>query len=322
MPQSQNGYSQQGSELRAVSRKIVRQLGVLDSACGDLPLTPVQAHALIELSHGAISIKELAVQLNVDKSNASRAATHLVEKGFAETKSNPRDCRSLLAQLTPQGRRLLQKLDRQQNIIFEQILSQLSPDETDQIELALSRYHKAIQRAQLQQDYQIREITADDDLAMANVIREVSAEYGLTADKGYGVADLSLDKLSQEYQSQQARYWVIEKEGEILGGGGIAKLSTNNSEVNNSEVNNDEQVCELQKMYFSQALRGKGFAKRLAFIALKFAREQGYQACYLETTASLNEAVKLYESMGFEHIDSHMGNTGHDACEMPMLLKL
>lgn len=39
----------------------------------------------------------------------------------------------------------------------------------------------------------VRPITARDNLAIANVIREVSAEFGLTADKGYTVSDPNLD---------------------------------------------------------------------------------------------------------------------------------
>ncbi|EDQ00944.1 bifunctional helix-turn-helix transcriptional regulator/GNAT family N-acetyltransferase [Shewanella benthica] len=324
MTEDNKPSNQQGSTLRTVSRHIVRQLGMLNSACGDLPLSPVQAHALIEVSQGAISIKKLAQILNIDKSNASRAISHLVEKRFAHTKSNPRDSRSLLAHLTPQGRKLLQKLDHQQNIIFNEILSQLSCSETQQIETAMTLYNKAIQRSRMQQEYTLRVMTPEDNAPMAAVIRTVSAEYGLTSDKGYAVADPTLDSLSEQYQASDACYWVIEKEGEILGGGGIAPLSINTAVMNTLDqpAAKQERVSELQKMYFSQALRGKGFAKRLAYLALDFAREQGFHSCYLETTADLNEAVKLYESIGFKHLDSHLGDTGHDACEMPMLLKL
>ena len=41
----------------------------------------------------------------------------------------------------------------------------------------------------------LRRITANDNPAIAAVIRQVSAEYGLTADKGYTVADPNLDEL-------------------------------------------------------------------------------------------------------------------------------
>lgn len=38
----------------------------------------------------------------------------------------------------------------------------------------------------------VRPITAEDNPAIAHVIREVSAEHGLTADKGYTVSDPNL----------------------------------------------------------------------------------------------------------------------------------
>ncbi|MGL4222438.1 MAG: GNAT family N-acetyltransferase, partial [Shewanella sp.] len=85
---------------------------------------------------------------------------------------------------------------------------------------------------------------------------------------------------------------------------------------------NNAGICELQKMYFMPEIRGKGLAKRLALLALDFARQTGYQSCYLETTAILKEALKLYEHLGFYPLSAPLGNTGHDACEIPMLLPL
>lgn len=300
------------SSLRQLSRAMVRQLGMLNAVCGDLPLSPVQAHTLLELGQQSLSIKQIAQLLNVDKSNASRAVSHLVSKKLAITQVHPKDNRSLVATLTPQGKKLLAQLDEQQIKFFNNILAQLSPAESHNIELAIGQYNKAILKAKRQQDFIIRDITPFDDSAIAAVIRQVSTEYGLTPDKGYGVADPTLDTLSQVYQAENAHYWVIEYQGQILGGGGIAPLAGANN----------HGVCELQKMYFLPELRGKGLARRLAYQALDFAREQGYSSCYLETTACLKEAILLYESMGFEHIQQHLGATGHDACELPMLMAL
>ena len=70
----------------------------------------------------------------------------------------------------------------------------------------------------------LRRITAADNAAIAAVIRKVSAEYGLTADKGYTVADPNLDELFQVYSQPGAAYWVVEQNGEVVGGGGVAPL--------------------------------------------------------------------------------------------------
>ncbi|MGI2078592.1 GNAT family N-acetyltransferase [Shewanella putrefaciens] len=298
------------SQLRHLSRYMVRHLGMLNAACGDLPLSPVQAHALLEIGNQPQTIKDLASKLSIDKSNASRAIKHLVDKNLAQSQIHPRDNRCLVVQLTPAGKKLLFKLDTQQNQLFQEILAQLTPAQTQQIEQALMLYNQAICHAKQQSDCLIRQATAQDDAAIASVIRNVSAEYGLTADKGYSVADPTLDCLSEIYSKTGANYWVVEQDGRVMGGVGIAPLA------------NNAGICELQKMYFMPEIRGKGLAKRMALMALDFARETGYQSCYLETTASLKEAVKLYEKLGFSHLSAPLGDTGHDACEMPMLLSL
>lgn len=157
----------------------------------------------------------------------------------------------------------------------------------------------------------LRRITAEDNVTIASVIRQVSAEYGLTADKGYTVADPNLDELFEVYSQPGAAYWVVELNGQVVGGGGVAPLSCS-----------EPGVCELQKMYFLSTARGQGLAKKLALTALEYAREQGFQQCYLETTAFLTEAIRLYERLGFAHIAEPLGCTGHVDCEVRMLKPL
>ena len=157
----------------------------------------------------------------------------------------------------------------------------------------------------------LRRITETDNPAIAAVIRTVSAEYGLTADKGYTVADPNLDELFQLYSQPGHAYWVIEQNGQVVGGGGVAPPSCS-----------EPDICELQKMYFLPSVRGQGLAKKLALVALDYARNQGFTRCYLETTAFLKEAIGLYEHLGFEHIDAPLGCTGHVDCEVRMLKTL
>lgn len=157
----------------------------------------------------------------------------------------------------------------------------------------------------------LRRIAPDDNAAIAQVIRQVSAEYGLTADKGYTVADPDLDELYQVYSKPGFAFWVVEYDGKVVGGGGVAPL-----------LCSQPDICELQKMYFSSVVRGKGLAKKLALMAMDHARQQGFKQCYLETTAFLKEAVGLYEHLGFVHIDEALGCTGHVDCEVRMLKPL
>ncbi|WP_395356186.1 GNAT family N-acetyltransferase [Vibrio sp. D3] len=297
-------------QLRHYSRQAVRLLGMLDKQCGDVALTPVQAHALGEIQLQPLTINQLAQQLSVDKSNASRTITGLIKLGLVESIENPKDKRSQLVVLTIQGQQALAQLDQQQNSFFEQLLTQLDDCEQEQLKLGLETYLKGLTKVCQAEEYTLRPLTKADNPQVADVIRKVSAEYGLTADRGYGVADPTLDDMYSVYNQCGAAYWVIEHRGEIVGGGGFAPLA------------GEPNVCELQKMYFLPQTRGHGLAKRIVALSLQLAKQFGYQQCYLETTECLREAVSLYEKLGFEHLDAPLGQTGHDACEVVMLKML
>ncbi|MBC8944744.1 GNAT family N-acetyltransferase [Xenorhabdus indica] len=160
-------------------------------------------------------------------------------------------------------------------------------------------------------NYIIRPIIQQDNADIAAVIREVSAEHGLTADKGFAVADPILDTLYEVYNQPRSAYWVVEMEGKVVGGGGIAPLA-----------GGDNDTCELQKMYLSSVLRGKGVAKQIVQQSLAFGTEQGFTRCYLETTAELKAAIALYKKLGFSYLDEPLGNTGHSDCEVRMIKTL
>ncbi|OEE51390.1 GNAT family N-acetyltransferase [Vibrio splendidus FF-6] len=163
-----------------------------------------------------------------------------------------------------------------------------------------------MQQSHASSDVVVRPLQQQDNTVVANVIRQVSYENGLTEDKGYGVADPTLEDMFSVYNNERSQYWVIELDGKVVGGGGFAPLA------------GMPEVCELQKMYFLPETRGKGLAKRLVNMSMEKAKELGYQHMYLETTECLNAAVKLYEKLGFKHLDSAWGETGHDACEVVM----
>jgi putative acetyltransferase len=152
----------------------------------------------------------------------------------------------------------------------------------------------------------LRPIQEKDNAAIAALIRYVFIELGIPK-VGSAYADPMLDHLYEHYQAQGRAYFVLEKNGGIVGGAGIGPL--------------DGATCELQKMYLSQRVRGLGQGERLIQHCLNVAHDLGYQQCYLETMPSMASAQKLYEKMGFQHLDHAMGNTGHHSCPVWMLKK-
>ncbi|NGO00170.1 MarR family transcriptional regulator [Grimontia sp. S25] len=296
-------------EIRSLVRQLLRHRGLLDNIYGTAGLTTVQCHVMIELEQEPLTAEQLSERLNIDVANANRTLAILINNDNVAS-SIDRESNLPRYSLSDVGK---ERLDEHHFGINQQIalyLEQLDTDEIESLSTSLHRYNRAMEQSERQKGFTLRLLEPADNAAIATVIRKVSEEYGLTADKGYSVADPTLDVLSESYKADNAAYWVVEQNGKILGGGGIAPLP------------GEEGVCELQKMYFRPELRGRGFARRLAAMAMKFARNQGYHSCYLETTACLKEAIRLYESLGFKRVDAPLGNTGHTDCEVAMLKKL
>ena len=158
--------------------------------------------------------------------------------------------------------------------------------------------------------YIIREIKPEDNLQICNVIRDVFVELKLPL-VGTAFQDDETECMYQSYQNSREKYFVIESNGVIYGGGGIKPLK-----------NGDDNVCELQKMYFSKSIRGKGLGKKMLLKCLNFATESNFKICYLETITQLKSAIILYDNFGFKKIDGPMGNTCHFSCDVHMIKNL
>lgn len=156
----------------------------------------------------------------------------------------------------------------------------------------------------------IREITPNDNLVVAKVIRKVLLEMGVPK-VGTAYADKALDNMYEAYNIPKATYFVIEDEGQIVGCSGIAQLD-----------NYEGNVCELQKMYLLAQARGRGLGAKMIKVCLEKAKSYGFEQCYLETMPYMKAAQKLYKKNGFEYIDAPMGNTGHYSCPVWMLKTL
>lgn len=115
----------------------------------------------------------------------------------------------------------------------------------------------------------------------------------------------------EAYPAPEAVLFVVERDGRVLGCGGMGPLSGGGS-----------GVCELRKMYFLPELRGTGIGTKLLELILDAAREAGYERCYLETLERMEQARHLYRKHGFETIDTPLGNTGHSGCNWWMVKEL
>jgi len=156
----------------------------------------------------------------------------------------------------------------------------------------------------------IRKIQPEDNLKIAQIIRNSLVEFGLPT-VGTAFEDKETMAMFEAYRDEREVYYVLEVDGEVLGGGGIKQLQ-----------GSDASICELQKMYFDPKARGKGYGKQFFDICMQAARDFNYKQCYLESASSLEAAIYIYEKNGFKHLQSAMGSTGHYSCSVWMLKDL
>lgn len=156
----------------------------------------------------------------------------------------------------------------------------------------------------------LRLIRAEDDPSVAEIIRTVMPEVGAKG-PGFAINDPEVDWMSRAYSGPRSAHFVVEKEGKVVGGGGVGPLA-----------GAADDVCELRKMYFLPEVRGGGMGRILLGKCIETARAFGYRTMYLETLTGMDAAQHLYEAFGFERLAAPMGATGHHGCNRFYALSL
>ena len=151
--------------------------------------------------------------------------------------------------------------------------------------------------------FHIRPIEPRDDAAVAAIIRSVMPEFGADGE-GFAIHDVEVDAMSAAYAKPRSAYFVVEVNGNVLGGGGVAPLE-----------HGEPDVCELRKMYFLPEARGFGAGHAMISRCLDAARAFGFKRCYLETLTGMDAAQALYRKHGFAPLCAPMGKTGHHGCD-------
>ena len=135
-------------------------------------------------------------------------------------------------------------------------------------------------------DFLIREWEERDRVLAAKIIGSVLADYGLSWEP-LG-ADRDVLEVEQFYQATGGEFWVIEREGQLVGTGAYYPVARR------------EHAVEIRKMYFVPEVRGQGLGRFLLEELERAIGDRGFHQIWIETASVLKEAVKLYESSGYQ----------------------
>jgi putative acetyltransferase len=144
---------------------------------------------------------------------------------------------------------------------------------------------------QTYRDFVIRDWQPSDRETAAALITQVLTEYGL-ASGGLaaepGGADWDVLHVEAAYWATGGAFWVIEQQGQIVGTGGYYPIERGHKAV------------EIRKMYLLPAARGQGLGRYLLQALEQSIAAKGFEQIWIETASVLKEAVKLYESSGYQ----------------------
>jgi putative acetyltransferase len=297
--------------VRNAARQLVRELHLLDTRHCIEGFTFSECHLITELERlGQATASELAELLVLEKSTISRLCDNLISAGYLDVRADPSDRRRKLLKLSRKGNSGATRINRYAQNQVESAMAFVPESGRSGLAGGMDQYARALRYSRLSASFKIRKIRKSDNPSVSRIIRDVMTEFGAVG-QGYSINDPEVDDMYGAYPAPQAVFYVITKNRQILGCGGIGPLS-----------GADPDTCELRKMYFVPDIRGTGMGTKLLNQCMVKARELGYRTCYLETLEHMTHARHLYGKHGFEPLDKPMGATGHSSCNAWMAKSL
>ncbi|MBW4474167.1 MAG: GNAT family N-acetyltransferase [Stenomitos rutilans HA7619-LM2] len=135
-------------------------------------------------------------------------------------------------------------------------------------------------------DFLLRDWQPSDRTAAAAIIRAVLAEYGLGWEPEG--ADRDVLEVETSYQAVGGEFWVIERQGNLVGTGAYYPIQRG------------QRAVEIRKMYLLPDARGQGVGRFLLQALEAAIAARHFEQIWIETASVLAEAVKLYESSGYQ----------------------
>ena len=275
--------------FRKFNRFYTRQIGVLNKGHLQSAFSLAEVRVLYELAHHDRSnATALCNDLGLDPGYLSRMLRGFEKKSLIRKLPSTQDGRQVLLELTSQGRKQFNLLDRRATEEVSRLIDPLSPPEQKQLVSALQTIENLLQPEQSRQaaSYTLRSHRPGD---MGWVVNRHGAlywnEYHYDERFEALVAEI-VAQFIQNFNATRERCWIAEVDGGPVGTVFLVKKS--------------KEVAKLRLLLVEPSERGMGLGKRLVQECVAFARAAGYKKITLWTQSELTAARKIYEWAGFK----------------------
>lgn len=287
--------------IRDASRRLVRELGFMETTLAGTDLSPSAVHAIIEVGAGrATNARDLTQVLRLEKSTISRLLKKLIADGYLAERRDDGDTRMKRLKLTERGQACLAGIT---DYAIDQVtgaISSLSPGEVATIAKGLETYAAAFAGLTDQSSEAMRTtISKGYRPGIIGRMLQMHAEY-YARTVGFGAAFESglatdMGAFFARLENETNGFWVAEIDGRPVG-----TIAVDGEDLGKG-------IAHLRWFITAEGLQGQGIGKRLIDTALRFVDNQGMRETRLWTFRGLDAARHLYERVGFELVEEKPG---------------
>jgi DNA-binding MarR family transcriptional regulator/GNAT superfamily N-acetyltransferase len=269
-------------QVRSFNRSMTERVGALnDHFLGrNHPLS--EARLLWEIGADGASIRELRRRLRLDSGYISRLLRALEAQGLIEVKASPQDGRVRQVQLTRAGLRERAELDRRADAFACSVLEPLSVSQRQKLTAAMAEVERLL-IASLVTISVADPTSANACWCIEQYFAELNERFSAGFDPSRGI-----QAYAHELVPPSGVLLLAELREEPVSCGAL-KLHPN-------------APAEIKRMWVAPHVRGLGLGRRLLVELERHAVAAGVTVLHLETNHTLDEAVSLYRSHGYQEV--------------------
>lgn len=282
----QTREEQRIAAVRHFNRFYTLQVGLLSPGYLDSEFSLTEARVLHEIgSRRPIEVVDLRRDLGLDAGYLSRMLERFERRGLIDRSRSREDRRRQLVELTAEGRRTCETLDRRSRTQLGGILRARTEEQQRRLVEAMSSIRTILGEPLDRRQVTIREAEPGDH---GWILERHAHLYG--DEEGWDESFIALvARIVAEYLESHdhvlERAWVAELEGQRAGAVYCVRRSAD--------------VAQLRLLFVEEWARGLGLGRELVSRCIRFARRRGYRRMVLWTNSSLESARRIYDAAGF-----------------------
>lgn len=274
--------------VRRFNRFYTKKIGVLKESLLDSDFKLTEARVLFEIAHlGECTATALARDLGIDMGYLSRIIRRFRQHGLVQRGMSRTDGRQRLIWLTDIGNDALADLASRSRLLFEEMLAGLSPEQRDDLVIAMETIEKALNAPEAARPNKVvLRPHQPGDIGWAVYRQAVLYKQEYNWDQTFeAVVACILGEFEKNRDTDRERGWIAEADGRFAGCVFLAK--------------DNDRVARLRCLLVEPFARGMGIGSRLVQESVEFARQCGYEKMTLWTMHVLHAARRIYERTGF-----------------------